>query len=96
MKKETLQKYIESYTGDNLAADLARLIKQVDTVLQERTSIDRQWRTFEDEKYAKIKELELLERDLQASCPHLESSFYGDPSGNNDSYYQCDLCRRVL
>lgn len=95
MTKETLQKYIESYTGSNLAADLAQMIKQVDEVLQERARINGMWRAFENEKHSKTKELRRLERDLQDSCLHLESTFCGDPSGN-DSYYQCDFCGKIL
>jgi hypothetical protein len=29
---------------------------------------------------------------LQSLCPH-NFKYHPDPSGNNDSFYQCELCR---
>lgn len=29
---------------------------------------------------------------LRESCQHPKATFYSDPSGNNDSYFSCDLC----
>lgn len=29
---------------------------------------------------------------VQNGCPHLARTYYPDPSGNNDSYTECDHC----
>jgi len=29
---------------------------------------------------------------VRAKCPHIETSYFPDASGNNDSYYQCKWC----
>lgn len=42
-------------------------------------------------KAAKIKHDGIIS-DIQKRCPHFETEYYGDPSGNNDSHYQCKLC----
>ncbi len=29
---------------------------------------------------------------LRDKCDHPETTFHSDPSGNNDSYFSCDVC----
>ncbi len=42
-----------------------------------------------------VKKLQAAVFDLQENgCPHETWSFNPDPSGNNDSYYECDTCGR--
>jgi hypothetical protein len=39
--------------------------------------------------------LKMLDEDLAAvrtKCPHLETTYHPDASGNNDSWSECDLC----
>ncbi len=35
-------------------------------------------------------------REIQAKCPHEKTEFVPDASGNNDSYYECVVCRAPL
>lgn len=45
------------------------------------------------EKYEQsVKEIKSKISELRLKCPHHETSFNQDPSGNNDSYYNCTLC----
>ena len=30
--------------------------------------------------------------DLQNACPHNETKYHSDPSGNNDSFHSCQVC----
>lgn len=30
--------------------------------------------------------------EIQKTCPHIEFTYYGDPSGGNDSHTSCDWC----
>lgn len=39
-----------------------------------------------------IEKLREIQIHLRTICDHSERSFYPDPSGNNDSYYVCDIC----
>ncbi len=39
-----------------------------------------------------IKEIKTKIVALQKNCPHWSKSYHPDPSGNNDSYYECDTC----
>lgn len=36
--------------------------------------------------------LEQRLRQLRARCPHLDVTYHPDPSGNNDSWRECNLC----
>jgi hypothetical protein len=31
-------------------------------------------------------------RKEQKKCPHTKTTYHPDPSGNNDSYSECDVC----
>lgn len=33
---------------------------------------------------------------LQKKCPHWTKTYHPDPSGNNDSFYTCDICDKTL
>lgn len=35
-------------------------------------------------------------RQFRLTCTHIETTFYPDASGNNDSYTSCDLCGKEL
>jgi hypothetical protein len=30
--------------------------------------------------------------EIRSTCPHLEFTFFNDPSGGNDSHHSCDWC----
>ena len=34
-------------------------------------------------------------RDVQAECTHSDVRFEPDPSGNGDSEYRCEICKKV-
>lgn len=50
----------------------------------------------EQERHEKaVKKLKAAIFDIQENgCSHETCSFNPDPSGNNDSYYECDVCGR--
>jgi hypothetical protein len=52
-------------------------------------------RLFERQELAR-KRLESKLAKLQTKCKHEHKTFYPDPSGNNDSYYECDDCGKYL
>jgi len=54
-----------------------------------RARIERQYETT----------LKMLDEDLtvlRARCPHLETIYHPDASGNNDSWDECNLCGKEL
>jgi hypothetical protein len=43
-----------------------------------------------------MKKLNEARRIVQLECPHYLTTYYPDPSGNNDSSTQCDICGKEL
>ncbi len=35
-------------------------------------------------------------REAQAKCDHPKTTYHPDPSGNNDSYTECDVCGKEI
>ena len=35
-------------------------------------------------------------REAQAVCKHEKTTYHPDPSGNNDSYTECDVCGKEV
>lgn len=46
------------------------------------------------EESVKLKLAEL--KELHNRCSHSDVSFHGDPSGNNDSHRECEICGKIL
>lgn len=59
-------------------------------------AIERQYKQRREEFQEYDKEYRMKLRDLRAQCKHENTSFESDPSGNNDSYHQCDDCGKEL
>ncbi len=38
------------------------------------------------------KRLDSVLAELRKQCPHSETQYHPDPSGNNDSSYECHIC----
>ena len=45
---------------------------------------------------AKRDHLREVLRGYQAKCDHPKTTYHPDPSGNNDSYTECDVCGMEL
>lgn len=43
-----------------------------------------------------IKKLKSKLASIQHDCTHLAKTYHPDASGNNDSYYSCDICGAEL
>lgn len=59
-------------------------------------AIEREYNQKRKEFQEYDKEYRMKLRDLRAQCPHVNTSFETDPSGNNDSCHQCDDCGKEL
>lgn len=63
--------------------------EQVASIFTEREQIRFSYEKTNDELDKRL-------RKVQEECPHLTSTFTPDPSGNNDSYYTCNICGKIL
>jgi hypothetical protein len=101
MKQETLQKLIEEYTVTNHGVeDLAQFLSS--TIEQERVLAKRLATCRQQAKSERAQHKEEMERihqileDIQAECPHHETTYCGDPSGGSDKSETCNLCGKEL
>jgi predicted nucleic acid-binding Zn-ribbon protein len=96
MHKDQIQSYIESYTGNNLAVDLAALLEHETIIKQNIRALNHKLEVIET-KYEEAKDKIWVEiQKVQNRCPHIEKTYYGDPSGGNDSFYKCDWCGMII
>ncbi len=96
MRKETLERLIRQYDGNDLVGHICHLLEE-DRELRRRM---RQHCEAERGLEEEIKESRLVGkerlRDIRIDCPHHETTFHSDPSGGNDSYRDCDLCGKQI
>jgi len=51
---------------------------------------------LEQEYKEKREALKATLREAQKKCTHPHTTYHPDPSGNNDSYTECDICGAIL
>ena len=60
--------------------------------------IRKEWRDAGQEYERELeKNIEIYHsrlKSIQSECPH-DYSFHSDPSGNNDSFWECDYCKHI-
>lgn len=92
MKKQTIERLIRAYQGDDLAGYLAA---ELERERQLRSELDRlkiaEHDLWQQHNKARL-ELNAECVTLQKSCPHHETTYYPDPAGGSDSDTICDLC----
>ncbi len=59
-----------------------------------KEQFDHLWEREDKRHQRALNKLRIRLQEYQITCPHLRSDcvFVGDPSGNNDSYYECRKC----
>lgn len=96
ISKDIIEQILSEYKGENIAEHLYTKLKLVETI---ESSIKDLKTLIEDEeaKYEKrIKEIKTCIKDWQETCKHWSKTFHPDPSGNNDSFHECNICGKEL
>lgn len=63
------------------------------TFVKLKKLVDQQKKLTAQNHKANIRILKILEEELFLACPQSqEPTYYPDPSGNNDSHFQCKQC----
>jgi hypothetical protein len=94
MSKEVLAKFIADYVGNDLSGAIYDMLRKVESIKQRRYQLDVEFRRLSEEFAIAKRLLNDKAIGLQNDCLHVETSFCSDPSGGNDSYYQCLHCRK--
>lgn len=61
------------------------IANRIDKLEEEKQNLQK--KLLED-----IREINKKIREIRKDCDHQDYTFYGDPSGNNDSFRQCNVC----
>jgi hypothetical protein len=94
--KELIKQIVDDYKGSDIADHLYRKLKLIEEV-QAGLKITRKLINDENIKYDKtVKELKGCIKDWQKKCEHWSKTYHPDPSGNNDSFYECNICGKEL
>ena len=100
MNQKTLQKLIDKYIEQNMSEKLSDYIASIleeEKIVQQDMKCYYQNYSIEDKRHVtKLKELKDTLCSIQDRCPHYEKTYYGDPSGGNNFYYECDLCAKEI
>jgi len=83
-KKDASAEYI--YEKLKTAEDISRSIR----LLNKEKEIEK------DKYTQKLKEIDLKIKSVREKCDHWSKTYNPDPSGNNDSYYSCNICDKEL
>lgn len=95
-EKELFQRLITDYQGDDLPAYLAAKMSNIRQIKTEVSSIKNRMADAKKKHEVIIEQLRIDLCEVQKSCPHLSTTYYGDPSGGNDSFNECDHCGTYL
>ncbi len=92
--KEIIHKILAKKLTDceDLASDLALEIAKIENIKAEIKSLHREIEKELIKYEEKKKVLEAGIKMQQEKCEHWTTNFHPDPSGNNDSYYECAIC----
>ena len=98
MKPETINQIVNAAVAEGvdpgqMVADYVRQEQDVKCKLQLRRN-DKN--NLMSEYKRKVGEINVEIVYIQGNCPHIEKTYYGDPSGNNDSSMICDWCGKDL
>jgi chromatin segregation and condensation protein Rec8/ScpA/Scc1 (kleisin family) len=71
-------------------------LKEVEAIAKFRKDLNREIEEENKKHEAKIKDVKQRMTALQERCKHWSKTYHPDPSGNSDSYYECDICDKYM
>lgn len=82
-----------------LGEEAAEKLKEYHEAIALKDRINTLWREIntENERHNEaVKHLQDGIRKMQGMCKHQDTTYHPDPSGNNDSYTECNICGKSL
>lgn len=93
INESLIQAVMEKCKTPKETADAINKTLEVIKVCRE---IQNDKRKLELEYYENTKRLKDQLANARKECPHLVTSYHPDPSGNNNSYYECVHCEKTM
>lgn len=99
-RKKIIEKIIDNYeilSNENLIPEelpsyLAEELSRIEKIANSQINFLRKEQKLKDKYEEDKKSLRAELVKLQEGCPHYDTSYHPDPSGNNDSDYECNIC----
>lgn len=89
MKPETIKELLDQGTTSD---QLVEILHQDKHIRETKEHLQIQIQKEIERHRNTIKELNAAIHQNKINCPHHETTYYPDPSGNNDSYHICTAC----
>jgi len=71
-------------------------LKEVEDIANVKRSLNKEIEEENKKHEAKVKNVKQRMTELQERCKHWSKTYHPDPSGNSDSYYECDICGKCM
>jgi hypothetical protein len=96
ISKELIKQIVDEHKGNDIAEYLHAQLKLVEEIKCGISATNKLTYNEKTNYEKKIKDLKDNIKDWQKKCQHWTRTYHPDPSGNNDSYYSCDICGKEL
>ena len=93
MNQEIFNDLYKQFTN---STKLFQKVMEADKIHNEIRVWEQQEREIRQDYDENLKEIREQIRKIQKSCGHESKKYYPDASGNNDSYYICNICGTAL
>ena len=90
--KELIKQIVDEYKGFDLAEHLSTQLKLMEDIRKGIKIIHQDMDRENLRHEAAIRAYKEKLKAYREQCNHWTRTYYADPSGNNDSFYECDIC----
>lgn len=96
VNKEIIKEIIGKYKGDNLAEHVHQQLNKIEQTQKKIRLLNQEIQNEDKQHEKKINKIKQKINETQKNCKHLSKMYHPDPSGNNDSFYHCNICDKYL
>lgn len=96
LNKDTLKMLSQIYKGDDLVGFLRDVDNEAEATKAKIRQLDQETEEEKQRHKEAMRAIGQKYADVSASCNHYQTTYYPDPSGNNDSSITCDICGKEV
>lgn len=98
MQAEVLKRIIDKFLIDHEPSALSEYIVSILTEEKELLRAVQRLRQLQSEEDSRRQEYNKQASEewqkIQERCPHWEFTYHSDPAGGNDSFHECNICKK--
>lgn len=92
LSSDTLRKELADIPKEEQAIAAIKMVIEAAVTYEKIQRLHHELYLLQAQYNNNVRDVNLQISELRKECKHRECRFYGDPSGNNDSYYCCQIC----